>query len=196
MNTVIALIWLLSSILLIVSIVGYLGSRFLTKRNYSKWSKKVQVTFAVFFISLIVFILLFPKDDTNKEPTIEDRQVELEKIADKIWGKDLIKVKFENNNVVIVHNLKSNLTKNFMRDRFSLDAFRFLDEIKDLDYVDRVQVAAYAMLTDAYGNEKNDKVLDITLSKETRNKINYDNFDKLTLPNIADSYFEHPTFNR
>lgn len=51
-------------------------------------------------------------------------------------------------------------------------------------------------LVDAYGNSKEDTVLKIMLTKETLDKINFEQFDKDNFSVIADEFYQHPALRK
>lgn len=81
--------------------------------------------------------------------------------------------------------LSSSLTASFLK-----DVKDYLEEIKDVDF-ERVKISGDAMFTDQFGEEKELNAIYITLSKETVDKIKFENFDWKNLPNIADEFHAH-----
>jgi hypothetical protein len=51
-------------------------------------------------------------------------------------------------------------------------------------------------LIDKYGNEKEERVLIVTVSIDTLKKINWDNFIFDDIENVADTYFVHPALEK
>lgn len=89
-------------------------------------------------------------------------------------------------------NLSSNLTKGgILMD--SSDLFKSLFENSEIE-----EVVLFWQLTlvDTYGNEKDDTVLKVALTKEIAGKINWDNFDRNNYSKVASDYWEHPALKQ
>ncbi|MFJ7826701.1 hypothetical protein [Psychrobacillus sp. NPDC096623] len=71
----------------------------------------------------------------------------------------------------------------------------FMKAMKSLDEVTQATLIVQAPLTDRYGNVKNDDVMVVLMSRETLNKINFNNFNAKNLLAVADSYWEHPALS-
>ena len=94
----------------------------------------------------------------------------------------------------IVLNGDDNFTTNMMRTGMlskSADVFEEVSKYEDVTTKD-LSIGWMMTLVDQYGNENEQRVLNIRLSKETLAKINWDNFNYDNFENIAETYFIHP----
>ncbi|MER2078696.1 hypothetical protein [Psychrobacillus psychrotolerans] len=71
----------------------------------------------------------------------------------------------------------------------------FMKAMNALDDVSQATLIVQAPLTDRYGNVENGDVMVVLMSKETLNKINFENFNPGNLSFVADSYWEHPALS-
>src|SRR5690625_7653686 len=69
------------------------------------------------------------------------------------------------------------------------DTLKIMETLRDNGYAGKFYVDWRLPLTDKYGNTEPGKVMSINISAENFSKINFDNFDYLNLPDIADGYF-------
>lgn len=70
-----------------------------------------------------------------------------------------------------------------------LDAKRILEQLQNRSDIDTIVLSWDMQSTDVYGNNKDINVMVITMSKETLNKINFDNFNIENFPDVADEYY-------
>lgn len=87
-----------------------------------------------------------------------------------------------------------NVTAKLTRSGMLRDTLKIMETLRDNGYAGKFYVDWRLPLTDKYGNTEPGKVMSINISAENFSKINFDNFDYLNLPDIADGYFEHPGF--
>lgn len=79
------------------------------------------------------------------------------------------------------------------------DAIEYMKKLFQDSRVNSVTVASYGTFTDAYGNDKEEMVVKITINKETANKINWEGIseliytDKGHLLKVSDSYSINPS---
>ena len=71
----------------------------------------------------------------------------------------------------------------------------FMKAMKVLDEVSQATLIIQAPLTDRFGNVENGDVIVVLMSKETLNKINFNNFNAENVTAVADSYWEHPALS-
>ncbi|MBG9981712.1 hypothetical protein HZY86_01140 [Aerococcaceae bacterium DSM 111020] len=148
-----------------------------------------------------------PTETTNRnEATIEVAEVEevteetevvasydnpLEQSAHDVFGDDLraFNVNEENGlkDVYIETNIPMNLTPSMMRDSFEFDVIDYAEKVQDEDF-NEILFMSYAETVDEYGNDSEAVSGTITLSKETISQINFEQFLKENLPNVADNY--------
>ena len=87
-----------------------------------------------------------------------------------------------------------NITVKLARSGMLKDTLEIMKALNKEGYKGKFYVDWRLPLTDKYGNTEPGKVMSINISAENFSKINFDNFDYLNLPDIADGYFEHPGF--
>lgn len=75
----------------------------------------------------------------------------------------------------------------------SSDIFKKLFKEKDVSVV---TLNWYSILIDQYGAESEEVVHTLSLTRDTFEKINWDNFNRDNYPNIADDYYLHPALNK
>jgi len=71
----------------------------------------------------------------------------------------------------------------------------FMKAMNSTKEVTQATLIVQAPLTDRYGNVENGDVMLVLMSRETLNKINFNNFKADNLSAIADSYWEHPALS-
>lgn len=74
------------------------------------------------------------------------------------------------------------------------DVTGVLEDMKDNANIKTIKFGIVTPLSDDLGNSKVYVVMKLTFSPELRSKINWDGFDYLKIPDIAEDYWEHPTF--
>lgn len=88
-----------------------------------------------------------------------------------------------------------NITVKLARSGMLKDTLEIMKALNKEGYKGKFYVDWRLPLTDKYGNTEPGKVMSINISAENFVKINFDSFDYLNLPDIADGYFEHPGFS-
>lgn len=88
-----------------------------------------------------------------------------------------------------------NVTVKLARSSMLKDTLEIMKALNKEGYIGKFYVDWRLPLTDKYGDTKPGKVMSIDISAEDFEKINFDKFDYLNLPDIAESYFEHPGFS-
>ena len=136
---------------------------------------------------------------TEEEETEEETEDIVEKqfddpkeqIAHNVFGNKLRNYyTLEEGEIIDVYvetDIPMGITENMMKRSFEYDVVDLAEQMKDEDFTNFI-VIAYAEGTDAYGNDTEASVGTITISKETSNQINYENFDIDNLKNIAEHY--------
>lgn len=116
-------------------------------------------------------------------------------IAEDVFGSKLINFEYmDATNHYNVYVKTSGLSANMDRKSAYFSATDFLEGIKDEDF-DSVYLEYQAVFIDDFGNEEERKGITYDVSKETIDKINFDSFLPEKLPDIVDSYWQHPAFN-
>ena len=138
--------------------------------------------------------------DLNKD-TIQTEKTTKELIEDAIPTtiKNLEKINYvemidDSQPVVFILKMNDNLSKNFMLKGAYLNA---KDIIKSVYTVAGDKITSYQFvfnfpLVDMYGNEEDGKVLSFDMSKETVEKINWDNITTDNLIALSENVFMHP----
>lgn len=88
-----------------------------------------------------------------------------------------------------------NITVKLARSGMLKDTLEIMKALNKEGYKGKFYIDWRLPLTDKYGDTKPGKVMSINISAEDFEKINFDKVDYLNLPNIAESYFEHPGFS-
>lgn len=81
------------------------------------------------------------------------------------------------------------------RHSFLYNTVEFMKVMKSQEEVTQATLIVQAPLTDRYGNVENGDVMIVLMSRETLNKINFNNFNAENLSTVADSYWEHPALS-
>ncbi len=81
------------------------------------------------------------------------------------------------------------------RHSFLYNTVEFMKVMKSQEEVTQATLIVQAPLTDRYGNVENGDVMIVLMSRETLNKINFNNFKADNLSAVADSYWEHPALS-
>lgn len=101
-------------------------------------------------------------------------------------------------NVDIEYMASENLTTGWTRDGMWLDAQKVLQNLPMVlsSQVMKITLNPHLKLVDQYGNESVEKVMTIRITRETWEKINWDNFLIENIPKIAETYSEHPALSK
>jgi hypothetical protein len=75
-----------------------------------------------------------------------------------------------------------------------LSVHRVLEQIQDVDFL-TIDIRIRAGFIDVYGNSREDTALQASYTKETLDKINWSNFSRDNLPELADLWRVHQAFN-
>ena len=126
------------------------------------------------------------------ELTTEEK---IKTVADEVFGDELIDFEYmEAAERYFIYTNTSGLSANMDRKSAYFSATDFLEKIKDEDF-DSVYLEYKAVFIDDFGNEEERKGIAYDVTKETVDKINFDSFLPEKLPDIVDSYWQHPAFN-
>ena len=101
----------------------------------------------------------------------------------------------EGNTAFIILNGDDNLTKNMIKESMWIDSIKLFQEFFQLIEITRVDLQWQLPLVDVYGNTEFGVVMEILLTRNTAEKINWNTFLYQNLPIIADLYQEHQTFS-
>lgn len=137
-------------------------------------------------------------EETEEEETEEVELTTEEKIktiAEDVFGSKLLDFEYmDETNHYNIYTKTSGLSANMDRKSAYFSATDFLEGIRDEDF-ESVYLEYQAVFIDDFGNEEERKGIAYDVTKETVDKINFDSFLPEKLPDIVDSYWQHPAFN-
>ena len=185
------------------------------KKNKAHF-KKVGISLVVAIVAFAGFIITYDEEESveaeepeteevveKKEPEVEEEPEEVEltteekikAIAEDVFGSELIDFEYmEASERYFIYANTAGLSANMDRKSAYFSATDFLEKIKDEDF-DSVYLEYQAVFVDDFGNEEERKGITYDVTKETVDKINFDSFLAEKLPDVADSYWQHPAFN-
>ncbi|MDH6674251.1 hypothetical protein M2277_004943 [Paenibacillus sp. LBL] len=137
-----------------------------------------------------------PKKEVVKEKPKTPKTVASELAADKFEKVVSVNYNSENGRVYIKALGKDNFTTNMILDGMRMDMISILKELKTFKEVSNVEFNILMPLVDAYGNESDDTVVSVEVSRETLDKINFDNFRLDSLEMVADHWWVHPAMTK
>ena len=79
------------------------------------------------------------------------------------------------------------------RKEFDKLVVKFMEDIQNEDFT-QLNVSGYAEMQDSYGNSEDSDVVRYPISKETIDKIDFENFNVDNLEEVAEGAFIHPEF--
>lgn len=85
-----------------------------------------------------------------------------------------------------------NLTPGFIRDGAITKSAEVLRRIFSDSRAKRVLLYWLFPVKDSYGNDKQMVIMQVVMTRETANKINWSGFNPLNLPDVADKFHVHP----
>lgn len=158
---------------------------------------KAEVTDSPFYKKMAQEELKEKKTQNHKTPEV---------IATEVIIKNFETTNKDKENVVLSSRFESGVVETItLEEKFkSAESLKlsglyntvdFMEAMKSLDEVSQATLIVQAPLTDRYGNVEIGDVLIVLMSRETLNKINFNNFNAKNLPAVADSYWEHPALS-
>lgn len=163
------------------------------------------------------------KEKTSEEVVVEDKDEEkeavdedtyditsesdLERLVIDILGdttntdekrvEDVVYNEFDDDPYIgLKLNANENVTTKLSKSGILKDTLDVMKSLNDEGYEGKFYVDWRLPLTDKYGETKLGKVLSIRITAEDFAKINFESVDYNRLPDIAESYFEHPDFSK
>ncbi|MBM7644061.1 hypothetical protein JOD45_000252 [Scopulibacillus daqui] len=101
----------------------------------------------------------------------------------------------DNNNFLLIKVFgKDNLSKNMIKKGMWMSISKTLKDLKDNTKFDKIAFNIVFPMQDQYGNASNNIVMKATFDRDTLDKINWENFMFENIPNVANEYWEHPSF--
>src|SRR5699024_4257306 len=120
-----------------------------------------------------------------------DEQRVINVIKDAIPEKRIDEVYVREGYIGIKAIAAENLTTKLARSGMLVEATDVLNRLKDANYIGEVSIMFSAEATNKHGEEFTLKVMSVDITAETLERINFDNFNRDDLPDVADNYFEH-----
>ena len=150
------------------------------------------------------------ENTSEEEPSQEEEPATLEEfvesVVDKVVGLEagdeerIVALEIEDaeqGGKFVYLNMIGNesLTLNTTKDRLWMESLEIFQPIFEQDEVSEVSIMWQLELIDQYGNSEYEMVMSTTFTKETAEKVNWENVAYENVPNIADSYYEHPALS-
>lgn len=101
-----------------------------------------------------------------------------------------------NGNTVTFKMNGDNMTKNLTKVGILKDSTEIMENMKVAGYEGNVIFVWFLPLENQYGEVDNIKSLAFTISKETFNRIDFNNFLYDNIPDVAEEYFEHDVLKK
>ena len=152
----------------------------------------------------IIFYKKMEKEELKEKMTQSHMNPEV--IAAEIIMKNFGTTYIEKENAVVSSRFESGILETIAleeriistkttRHSFLYNTVEFMKVMKSQEEVTQATLIVQAPLTDRYGNVENGDVMIVLMSRETLNKINFNNFKADNLSAVADSYWEHPALS-
>lgn len=184
-----------------------------------KWGKKENIIAGVAGIAVaflfIFLIMLSGGDKKSTSPsalqtiqyitqagtparTIEEKAIQILGEKTNMGERKIRDITVESDRIFIDFMADENLTTSLTRRGMWTDITDLLKELSpQIDpKIEYLIFQAYFPLVDQYGKKSINRVMSITVTRKTWEKINWDNFLKENLSKIADSYWEHPALSK
>lgn len=155
---------------------------------------KVEVSTSPFYKKLAKDELKEKMAQNHKTPEVIAAEIIMENFGTTSVEKEnaILTSRFESGvveTIALVENFKSTES---LRRSLIYSSVDFMKAMNSQDEVTQATIIVQAPLTDRYGNVDNGDVMVVIMSRETLNKINFNNFKAENLSAVADSYWEHP----
>lgn len=133
-----------------------------------------------------------PEEEAAEELTTQDV---ITNAAKDVLGDKLIEVEYmDASDHYNIYAKTTGLSVNMDRKGTYFNTSDVLEKIQDKEF-GSLYFEYQAEFVDKYGDSEQRKGITYDLTKETVDKINFDSFLPENLPEIADSYWQHPAFN-
>lgn len=142
-------------------------------------------------------------EEKDVEPPIvkaeEDMSTLEERISDiiyKVIGKEedkedsIISLSVVSGNVRAVMR-KIPLSERVYKTQLLIDSKKILEKLSELEEIEYINLEWQGKFTDQYGNSEWSPVMRVSMERETLDKINWKDFDKNNIENVADDYWQH-----
>jgi hypothetical protein len=116
---------------------------------------------------------------------------------EKITVLDNIATDTSDDKVVnFILNADDGFSNETIRDAMLMDTRKLLKELAKYKEISLADITWKFPMLDSYGNESQQKIMSIKISDTNMKKINWDNFLYKNIPNVSDSYWEHPVLKK
>ncbi|MFS0749561.1 hypothetical protein [Oceanobacillus sp. 1P07AA] len=190
----------MGAIFILLGIVGLLVGLVLAIIGVIKKEKKASKAFILLVSSIIFVAIGGTMLGTDSEETAESKEDELpskideriEYYATEVFGEDSVdEASFlEGNAYVYIIGSESWDEETALFGMHS-DTIDFLEKLQNEEEITSVQVDITQTFSDSYGNQEDKAAYRTDFSRETIDKINYENINPDSVPEIADEYWVH-----
>ncbi|MFS0559601.1 hypothetical protein AB1K91_02570 [Terribacillus sp. 179-K 1B1 HS] len=127
----------------------------------------------------------------GKESNMDEKRIKELKINDNA-GTEAADDK------IVIASLRAddNFSEGYIKGGIEDDSSQIFKKLFENEEVSNVVLDWYYPLVDQYGNEEESVINTIGMTRETFDKINWNNFNRDNYPNVADDYFIHPVLNK
>lgn len=148
-------------------------------------------------ILMLVLALVACGSDNDEGLTLEERITNaIHKVAGKeVDGEDSImslSVTFTGEGEAVRAVIKSEaLSANLFKKQLLIKSKDLLKKLSEMSEIVFVNIEWQGKFVDSYGNIKFNPVMRVDMTRETMDKINWENFDYTKIEKIADDYWQH-----
>lgn len=97
-------------------------------------------------------------------------------------------------NIILIGN--DNLSTDYIKRKMLIDSCELFEKaFAELPEINSTYIDWHFPLVDTYGNVELNSVMTIKITRETEDKINWENFMTDNLPDVADFYWQHVAIN-
>ena len=133
-----------------------------------------------------------PQEEPAEEVPEETTEDRVESYAKEVFGDDLTDFEYQSDsNHYNITTKTAGISKKIDKNSANVNTTEFLEKIDGEDF-DTIYIEYQADFVDDYGESSKGRAIVYHISKETVEKINFDNFVFDNLPKVADNYWEHP----
>ncbi|QFF99355.1 hypothetical protein PB01_11260 [Psychrobacillus glaciei] len=183
--------------ILIVLILGIGIFENIVNRLEKVETDRVEVTDSSFYKKMEREELKEKMSQKNKTPEVVAAEIIMKNFGTTYVEKEkaVLSSRFESGVVEAIALEEKVKSAKSSKRSFLYNTVEFMKAMKSQEEVTQATLIVQAPLTDRYGNVGNEDVMIVLMSRETLNKINFNNFKAENLSAIADSYWEHPALS-
>ena len=144
---------------------------------------KVMLGVCVGILLMCSIIIIFSSDGENTTNTGKTK---------------IISVELDDGTAYIKINVDDNFNFRYIKMGIIQDAQNiFITTFENTNYntINRVEIDAYNTLVNGYGQESEGVVMQLSMTRQTYNKINWDNMYTDSIVKVLDYYWQHSDFN-